>query len=229
MPAFRPLLLSPLLPASLLLGSCNTAGFDAVSISPIYGWTEGCNTVRISGHGFAPDATVTLGDLDLAITTRGSGMDEGYWVEGALPANPVTSAGYATVTVNSGGKSDALPDAYYHVACPQSGYLESLDTETAASGQTVTLAGCSLDTSALQVRLMGRIGLPIVQVPLTAGCGTTGATFIAPHLPAGTYDLQVIDTQGAVVFPPYACPVVLDTADTGAPPWCPTLTFGADQ
>lgn len=226
----RPLsraLLAPVL--ATLLASCNTPGFDAVSISPIYGWTGGCNTVRVSGHGFAEDATVTVGAVDLPIAARGEGIDAGYWVEGALPADPVRTAGYATVAVHSAGQTSTLPDAYYFVACPQNGNLESLDTETAVGGQAVAMRGCSLGAD-LTVRLTLRDGdgADAVQVPVTPTCGSTDATFTAPTLADGLYDVALVDTAGDVVFPPYPCPA--DPADTaGALLWCPTLTYGAAE
>lgn len=217
------------LPGLLALVACNTAGFDVVSISPIYGWVDGCNTVRISGHGFAQDATATLGDLDLAVSARGEGIDEGYWLESVLPAAPVSAKGYATASVTSGGVTSTLPDAYYYVECPQPGNLESVDAETVVPDQSVTLQGCGLDSAALTVHLVPRAGTETISRTLTSACGTASATFTVPsNLTADTYDLQLVDATGAVVFPTWSCPAV-DTADTAGAVWCPTLTYGADK
>lgn len=225
----RPLPLVLLAPILIAVSSCNTAGFAAVSISPIYGWTGGCNTVRVSGHGFAEDATVTVGNVELPITARGEGIDAGYWVEGALPADAASAAGYATVTVHSAQQSDSLPDAYYFVACPADGNLESLDTETAAGGQTVAMQGCGLSADlSVRLTLRGGSGADAVQVPVTPTCGSTQAGFSAPSMADGLYDLALVDTAGDVVFPPYPCPA--DPTDTAAAMlWCPTLTYGAAE
>lgn len=213
--------------ALLACASCNTAGFDAVSISPIYGWVDGCNTVRISGHGFAEDATASLGDLELAVSARGAGLDKGYWLESVLAAAPVTAKGYADVTVTSEGKGSKIADAYYFVECPQAGNLELLEPEVAGVGEQVTLTGCGLDAAALTVRLVPPAGVDLGAASLTSSCGTASAMFVVPELPAGVYDLQLIDAAGAVVFPPYACPIT-DTADTAAASlWCPSLTVGS--
>lgn len=219
---------------TVVLAGCNTAGYDVVSISPIYGWTDGCNTVRVSGHGFSETATAALGELALDINARGEGIDAGYWVEATLPPAPVTEPGYATVTVTSDGVASSVPDAYYYVACLQLGNLESLDSEVAAAGQAIGMVGCQLDASALTVRLSpqdqperahGRLH---TDVPFTSSCGTATASFVAPALDDGVYDVELVDAAGATVFPPYACPAPpWDTA--GALLWCPTLTYGDAQ
>ena len=205
------------------------AGYDAVSISPIYGWVEGCTTVRVSGHGFADDASVKIGDLSLDISARGTGLDRGYWVEGTLPPDPVTGAGYATVTVTSDGNASSIEDAFYYVACLQPGNLESLDTETAVAGQTIGMAGCALDPATLTVELVSRSDGSIARAPFTSTCGSATARFVAPDLPDGLYDLQLVDAARERIFPPYLCPIT-DTADTAAALlWCPTLTYGVGQ
>ena len=211
------------------LSACNTAGFDAVSISPIYGWTDGCNTVRVSGHGFAEDATVTLGTLELPISARGEGIDAGYWIEGTLPAAAAAQAGYATVSVNSAGATSTIADAYYYVACPAEGTLDSLDTETVAAFQNVTMQGCGLSATLLvQLTPRGGTAEDAVRVPITSTCGTASTSFVAPDLPDNLYDVQIVNPAGDVLFPPYLCPA--DPTDTAAALlWCPTLTYGAAQ
>ncbi len=224
-----PPLLAALAALALLGTSCNTDGFAAVSIAPIYGWVDGCNTVRISGHGFAEDATATLGTLALTVATRGTGQDQGYWLESTLPANPVTAKGYADVTVTSAGKTSTIKDAYYYVACPAPGNLESMDVQTVTAGATVTLGGCGLDPATVSVQLVPWTGGTNTTVPITSSCGTATATFSAPALPDGSYDVQLIDATGAVLYPTWSCSQgAADTADTAAASeWCPTLTYGS--
>ena len=147
----------------LLLLGCNTLPFDAVSISPIYGWVDGCNTVTISGHGFSNQATATIGGAPVTgITQPTRALDVGYLFTATVPA--ATEAGYADVVVTDGENSATISGtgAYYYVACPTTAYVEGIDVTTGlTSGTTVTISGCGFDTGAIQGQLLDAKGAAV--------------------------------------------------------------------
>lgn len=220
------------LPAAVLLAGCNNPGFEAVSIRPIYGWVDGCNPVRVSGHGFGDDVKVTIGDRDDAaaqaelasVTFPEKELDKGYFVEGVMPAAVTGTNGYADVVVTTGGQTSVIDDAYYYVACPGLGYTESASpTEGLVGGETITLSGCGLDAAAVQAWVVDATGAPVVPaaLPLTSACGTASATFAAPALAKGTYYLLLTDLDGNPLFG--GAP---DTADTASIAHAISLTYG---
>lgn len=217
---------------ALLGGSCNNAGFDAVSIRPIYGWAEGCGPVRVSGHGFGDDVTVSLGDGDVATmqvplespTVPSDEVNKGFYVEGVMPASPGGGGVYADVIVTTGGQTDVIEGAFYYVACPGVGYVEGLaPSEGLLGGETVSLSGCGLDAAGLQAWLVDGAGVPAHQspLPLTSICRTASVSFTAPALPAGAYYLLLTDLEGNPVSG--GAP---DTGDTAALAHALVLSFG---
>ena len=123
----------------LLLGilACE-GGYDAVAISPIYGWVDGCNVVTVTGHGFG--AKIGGNALtDMVLPTRA--LDKGFRFDAVVPANSAAKA--YDVVVTSDGQTSTIggTGGYTHVTCPRRGYLEGLDTTNAAAGATVTLSG----------------------------------------------------------------------------------------
>lgn len=221
-----------LLPLAAFLGSCNNAGFDAVSIRPIYGWAEGCGPVRVSGHGFGDDVTVTIGDKDdttlqttlESVTFPEEEINKGYYVEGVMPASPAGGSVYADIIVSTGGQTDIIEDAYYYVSCPALGYVEGAGpTEGLVGGETVALSGCNIDSASLQAWLVDGSGVPAHESPLaiTSTCRTASGTFTAPALPPGLYYLLLTDMEGNPVSG--GAP---DTGDTAALAHAIAFTYG---
>lgn len=211
----------------LVLASCNnTPRFDAVSIRPIYGWTDGCAQARISGHGLSDNATVKIGPNVMeqadAPSTRPD-FDKGYWIERKIPAG---AYGFADVVVDNGdGQVDTLKKAYYYVECPGIA-VDSVADESdgaLAAGDTITVRGCGLATG-LSAQVGDPLPLGTAAVPLTQTCGAGVATFTAPDLPAGDYLVTLVDSTGAVVYPP-----VCDTADTGSACVQFPVTYGSPE
>lgn len=209
-------------PLAAALVSCNKVGFDAVSISPIYGWVDGCNQVRVSGHGFGDDVKVAvsmpdasgvdiLADLsnlvlakdDPAVTDqRLKDLNAGFYVLGTMPAAPSATNGYASIVVTSGDQTDTLDEAFYYVACPTSGYVEGYGPSSGlTAGTDVALSGCSLDAGTMMVQLLDSTGAPAGQpAPLTSDCGTAEVHFAAPSVPDGDYYITVVDTKGNLLW-----------------------------
>jgi hypothetical protein len=220
------LLLTSLL---LLPAGCNPLGFDAVSISPIYGWVDGCNTVTIGGHGFDEKVTAKIGDNalnDIQQPTRD--LDKGYLFTGVVP--PASEAGYHDVVVTDGQNSDTITGsgAYYYVACPAPGTVDAVSpTEGITAGATVAITGCGLDPAAVRGRLVSADGtFEGDAFDLTSTCGTASVTFTAPDVADGVWYLELIDSTGAVLNGA-PCPPP-DTADTAAPACTDyPLTYGS--
>jgi hypothetical protein len=199
-----------LLPA--LLGSCNekSVGFAAVAIRPVYGWSDGCTPLRISGHGFASGATAKIGATEIAdlACDPAAGCDEGFQLFGTAPPATTDVVGtFLDVAVKSGGETSTIPLAYYYVQCPGL-LIEGVGpTEAVTPGTVITMQGCGLDSSTL----LAKVG-DAAAVPLTSVCSSATVSFTAPDLPAGAgYTVSLVNANGDVIFPA-AC----DTADTAA-------------
>lgn len=216
---------------TLLLLACNpTPPFNAVAISPIYGWVDGCNRVTITGAGFADDVSATIGGKAVTdIQFPEKETDRGYGFSAVVPAGDAT--GFADVAVTSAGVTDVITGsgAYYYVACPQAGYIEAVEpTEGITAGATITLSGCGLDSAGLTARFVSATDGTTVgaeNVALASSCGTATATLAAPALADGAWYLQLVDATGAVVNGDICPPP--DTADTAAAACTDfPLTFG---
>jgi len=220
---------------ALLHLSCDPDEFVAVSISPIYGWVDGCIDLKVSGHDFGDDVAGTIAGVALENVVlpdpETEKLDVGFVFYARIPAGAVTEAGFATVEVTSGGETSTLTDAFYFVACPAVGYEEYLSADTATQGDTITIFGCGIDATTHKVR--------VGQSPdqdLTSVCGTAQLSFTAPTQPEGTWYVGIFDNANNQIYPDPACDITVpaDAADTGivdtaTPDPCagvPTLTYG---
>lgn|GEM_PF-2133875 len=222
--------------------SCNTSGFNAVGISPIYGWADGCTDVKVSGSGFGEDVAVAL-DMggasaplenllaakdDPTLDDRLKALNEGFYVLGRTPAAPAGASGYADVVVTTGDASDTIVGGYYYVACPAPGYIEaSGPSDGLTAGTPISIAGCGLDTTTLFAQLVDTNGaLAGPAVALESDCGTAQVHFAAPDVPAGSYYLSLVDSAGTVVSGG-PCPLP-DSGDTAYYSYCYEfpLTYG---
>ncbi len=180
---------------ALLSCNANSIGFEVVSIRPIYGWVDGCNAVKVSGHGFEEGASVRVGGAELSdLTAPELATDKGYQLFGTMPAG---EHGYADVVVTQpDGDASTLANGYYFVECPGAPYVESV-SEGVVAGDAVTLSGCGFDATNMFVQVEDGPSLP-----LTAGCGTATATFEAPDLPPDTVvSFKVVDADGNDLYP----------------------------
>lgn len=215
----------PLPLVALGLTSCNTPKFDLVSIRPIYGWVDGCTSVKVGGASFGSDLSFAMGGVDTPIVERGSGIDEGYWFTAVTPA--ATGKGYVPISVTQNGETLTIEDAYYYVECPMPGYIEGLSASDVASGDTVGIVGCGLDTQGLKVKLvtpgMPKGGTESDLLSLTSICGSAQVSFTAPALADGTYDVLITDGSGTLVYPAdYGC--IPDSATSCLPVF--SVTYG---
>ncbi len=213
--------------ALLLLGACNDAGYALVSISPIYGWTDGCGSITLSGHGFGKELAASIGEAGITgLTTPDDADAVGYQVYGVVPAG---AKGLADVSLRSDGVESKLTgtSGYYYVECPGPGTVDTVSPTTGlAAGSLVTVSGCGLDAAAITVRLVDAAEVPVAaDVPLVSMCGTGAASFEAPALPDGTYYVELVDVATQAVLAGAPCGPV-DSADTASSCTDHTLTYG---
>lgn len=213
------LALAPALPAlAVPLSGCPDAGFGVVSISPIYGWSEGCNRVTISGHGFREGVRAKVGIAELTeIDQPERAIDQGYLFTGEVPEG---TPGYADVTVWQGTESDSLQGTarYYFVACPGMA-IDTVEAQCeATAGGSVTLTGCGLDPAAIDVQLVDAAGAPVAApAALAAECRTGRASFTVPDLAPGTYWIELVGKSGDVLLGA-PCDAAVNECSMDAPP-----------
>ncbi len=215
-----------------LLAGCNDPGFALVSITPIYGWTDGCNAVTLSGHGFGKNATAKIGGGAVAGITYPESpknpltpTNVGYIAYGVAPAG---THGYADVSLTSDGQTSTIggTGGYYYVSCPGPGWVDTVTPdaaaeETIAAGATITINGCGLDPATQVARIRGEKILAAREVPLTTACERGVVTFTAPDLPPGLYDVEIADATTGELLSGTACSdrpglEPADSADTAA-------------
>ena len=185
------------------LFACYDNGFAIVSTAPIYGCVDGCEAIRISGHGFSKDATATVGgNAVTGIEWPARELDQGYFITGIMPASS-NGKGYADVVVKSGGESSTLTStaAYYYVECPGAGHVDYLSAQSnIAAGDVIEIHGCGLDVATQSVRIVDGKGTAVgADIPLTATCGTAVDTFTAPTVSAGGYYFELVDSAGEIL------------------------------
>ena len=197
--------------AIMLLPSCNTPSFRAVSVRPIYGWADGCNSVKISGAGFEDDVSVSVGDDPLmSLATPEAEIDQGYYVTGVIPPLDLAASEYVTITVSSGGESDDVLDDFYRIACPAPILVEGMSPTTGlAAGGDVTIGGCHIyDTHTVSI---GGESATISNVSSCEG-GTDTGSFAAPDVADGFWHVAYYDSTGAEIYP------VIEGCDPAAAP-----------
>lgn len=212
----------------LVSAGCNKAGYEAVAIRPISGWLDGCATVEITGHGFGDEISASIGSNEVTDITRPDDEEERtFSFFATVPAGDAVGA--TDVLVTSDGKESTIAGGYYYLECPAPGTIDGLAPEEGvAAGDTVSIAGCGLDASTMEVVIYDPAGVVAdVTATLTSDCGTAFVSFTAPALADGEYEILVRDsTTHAVLNPvtgdPRECPI-----DTSAP--CDaahTITYG---
>jgi hypothetical protein len=207
-----------------LQAACNDAGFAVVSISPIYGFEDGCTEVKVSGHGFAEGAKATLDGYELDNIaypdTSTKPLDLGFVLYGRTPSH---EPGFVDLIVfNPDETWSRVRKAFYYVACPGSPHVETVSPRTDVRSQDViVLDGCSLDSNDLFVTVGDSEPLP-----LSPSCGSARVTFMAPTLPAGAYALRLLDGGGHEVWPLADC----DSGDTSGDCQEPVmLVYGGEE
>ncbi len=210
-----------------LLTSCNEAGYGLVSISPIYGYTDGCNAITLAGHGFGAKLSATIGGSEItAFAAPGDKDLVGYQAAGVVPAG---AHGYADIVLTSDGASSTLSGTggYYYVECPAAGTIVSVSQSTElTAGAVITLEGCGLDAATVRARIVDAAdGATGADLALSTVCGKGAVSLVAPALADGTYYLELVDVGTGMVLSGAPCGPI-DTADTASSCTDYSLTYG---
>lgn len=171
------------------------------SVSPATSPTTGGVAITLTGTGFLPGSTVTLGGTAAtSVTVVNSGS--------ITAKTPAHAAGAVDVVVtNPDGKTAALVDGVEYIA-PPGRFTASPATGFTTGGLTVTLSGSDFRSGAtVKVR-----GTPATEVVVL---GATAITFRTPVMTAGAATIEVTNPDGQKV--------VVENAFTYMPAPAPTL------
>ena len=197
---------------------------ELVTITPEYGFVDGCINVDIQGHDLGENATgeISNGTNSTTIELTPEPFDDsipehaqdvGFQYAGFIPvgAIPAGEGGFYDVTLTVDGFETSLPEGFYFRNCP--GRDDGDDTTPAfaiegevfasplTAGSSVTFLGCGLDEANVTVNVYDldnaceQLGAGIA---LTSVCGTTNVTFDLPGNLAvdGNYSITVVDGDG---------------------------------
>jgi hypothetical protein len=198
------------------------------TITPEFGYVDGCTDVILGGAYIGTDATVTIGgEALLAIEPAAYdtafpeyAQDVGFEYAGRTPPSPGREPGWADVVMTippekEGGKEFVrrLPDGFYYMACPGSVHVDTLGLPTAdetgdtagpvaqpvPAGETVPLIGCGLDATKVEVALRNGDGSIAFTLPLVQDCSTAIAHIDIPDVANGAYYLTIEHEDGTTL------------------------------
>lgn len=202
------------------------AGFAAclirptlVSITPDYGYADGCFEVVIQGHDLGTDAKAFIGKdefLSLAAAEEDPkvpehAQDVGFKYYGTVPPSPSGEAGWFDVVLQVDGEDLTISDGLYYRSCPGSFVVDGITVpETAVAGDAISIVGCQLDGE-VTVRFLDAGGVEAGAAPLVSDCSTAQVHADIPAMPAGDYTVQLVHDDGTV----YVGDCFADSGDTG--------------
>ncbi|MTD14456.1 choice-of-anchor G family protein [Nakamurella sp. YIM 132087] len=176
-------------------------------IDPASGPVAGGQTVTLTGTGFTPGTTVTIG----GVSAGGVNVVDGGTLTFVTPPH---TAGPVTVTVTTpGGTSNTQP--YTYIPAPA---ISALDPTAgpAAGGQTVTVDGSGFVVGATSVTIGGTL-VPAAAVTVNS---PTSLTFTTPaHAPGGVQVSVTAPggTSGSLGYTYVPAPVITDMTPTIGP------------
>jgi hypothetical protein len=180
------------------------------SVTPEYGYVDGCTPITLGGADIGTEATVTIaGQPLLAIAAAAYdtafpewAQDVGFEYTGLTPPAPSGQPGYVDVVMTipadkEGGDAivRTLPKGFYYLACPAEVHVDALGLPTAdetgdtfgpvaqptAAGATIDVSGCGLDAASVVAELRNPAdGAVVATMPLEATCGTAEVQFTIP-------------------------------------------------
>ncbi|HEY2512715.1 MAG TPA: Ig-like domain repeat protein [Polyangiaceae bacterium] len=171
-----------------------------------YGPVDGGESVSVSGAGFLPGATVTLGGTALSSTNVTDTTITG--VTGAHAAGAVD-----VVVTNPDGTSSTLPGAYTYMNRAPSSVTLAASPTSSVYGQSVSLTA-TVSGSNPPATANGTVtffdGSTVIGTALLAAGGV--ATFSLPTLAAGTHSLSASFDGGTFFAPSTSSPLPLIVA-----------------
>lgn len=202
------------------------AGFAAclirptlVSITPDYGYADGCVDVLVQGHHLGTNATAHIGDAEFLELLPAEedpdrpehAQDVGFLYTGLVPASPSGEAGWFDVVVTIDGEELKIRDGWYYRSCPGSLVVDAFTVpDPATVGSQLTFVGCNLGPD-VTVQFLDLYGVLQATTQLVSDCLTARVHANVPALPAGDYNVQLVHADGTI----YAGPCGVDSGDTG--------------
>ncbi|MEN0067834.1 MAG: hypothetical protein AAGA48_37240 [Myxococcota bacterium] len=203
-----------LIAASLLLVGCEAIP-DFVSITPQFGYVDGCTPVTLQGSNLGTEATASVGGPNVGQTDipiqpaefdpdlPDHAQDIGFRYEGVMPISvrPDDGSGWQDISMTIDEQSMTLLHAWYYLACPASFDVDrSAIPEIASPGDVFRFGGCGLDET-VEMVVFDAAEAEVVRIALTGNefCPTGEATAALPNdLMPGDYTVQLIDDEGTV-------------------------------
>lgn len=200
--------------AVILLAACDTEP-DFVSITPQYGYADGCTPVTLQGSNLGEAAKAFVGgpnvdDAEIPVTPAETddslpdhAQDVGFVYYGSMPVSPRDGdgTGWQDITMEVDGISMTLTQAWYYLPCPGTFDIEdaSYPEKGAAAGDEFTFRGCGL-TKDVEMVVYDAKEAEVGRVALSgdAFCPTGMASAALPDLAAGDYTFKLMDPKGTV-------------------------------
>lgn len=203
------------------------AGFAAclirptlVSMTPDYGYADGCFDVVVQGHNLGTEAKAKVGSEPFLAFTAAENdpklpehaQDVGFKYFGTVPPSPSGEPGWFDVVLEVDGEELTLRDGIYYRSCPGSFVVDAITVPAeGVAGDPIAVVGCQLDDE-VQVQFLDLTGVVISTAPLVSDCSTAQVHADIPgDLPAGDYTVQLVHDDGTV----YAGDCYADSGDTG--------------
>ncbi len=204
----------------------SVAGFTAclnqptlVSVTPDYGYVDGCIDVVVQGHHLGSEASAKVGDdafLELAAAEEDPdrpehAQDVGFLFTGRVPPSPSGEAGWFDVTVTVDGEDLVLRDGFYFRSCPGSFVVDVADVpDQAVPGDLLRFVGCELDED-VTVEFRDAYDVVVEVASVVSDCSTARVHAVVPTLLPGVYRVQLAHADGTV----YLGPCSQGSGDTG--------------
>jgi hypothetical protein len=202
------------------------AGFTAclirptlVSVTPEYGYVDGCTEVLISGHDLGVAAKAKLkgkgGEVDIELSPAEPdpkkpewAQDVGFDYTATMPPSPAAE-GFYDLILTVDGEELEISQGWYYRTCP-GGFrvdhyqipYEGAGTQTVTAGGTIAFQGCGLTTDVVLEFLRGTDGTGTVAATASAveDCSTAAIHFVIPALePGQDHTMQLVFPDGTVM------------------------------
>lgn len=216
----------------LPIAGCTFSGPRLVSITPVYGYVDGCTPIVLQGANLDTTGSATIGGADVLELAAAEedpnfpdhAQDVGFKYFGKTPPAPDGEPQFADISMTIDGEVTEVADAYYYIACPAPLNVESIgggSTDEGAApntfsvGDTFALAGCGLPAD-LTVGFFDNAEASQGTTTVSSDCGTAEVSGSIPTLAAGQYLVQLSDSSGNTFGS--VCAGLIDgtSTDTGA-------------
>lgn len=204
------------------------AGFTAcllkptlATITPSYGYVDGCQAILIQGHHLGENASARIGSEPIADLTPAQrdpnvpahAQDVGFKYFGTTPPAPDGKDGWYDVVMTVDGEDLVIREGWYYRPCPATFAVDTYTVPADAGiGSTLYFEGCGLGGN-VTLEFLDAALAPVASANLVSDCSTAEVHADVPVLPSGDYTMQLVATDGTT-FSLQAC--FSESGDTGA-------------